>query len=103
MPGLSRETAPLWDQDTHSFVNDFADFATGQGGWSSLADASAAAAVVAATRNGILALTSGAVDNAEAIVFRTNATLLPVTDKGCYARGLLQYAEGATNAANVAF
>lgn len=60
-----------------------------------------ATAAVGDAAGGVLTLTSGAVDNNEAAVFTTNELFLFAADKPMVCEARVQYAEAATNAANV--
>lgn len=72
--------------------------------WTSLAaDSGSSVAITAATDAGILALTSGPTNNNEAMVASTVAAWKFGVGKAIYCEALIQYAEAATSAANVAF
>jgi hypothetical protein len=72
--------------------------------WTKLAaDAGSAVAISASAANGILSLSTGAVDNNEAMVRSTNAPWIFAANKVFAAEVLLQYSEANTDDANVAF
>lgn len=101
MPYLNRFTAPLTDYDTFHVVNDFAVFATGTLGWTSLAADVGATVAAGSTRSGVVVLTTGGTDNNEAAVYTTNAPWLAIANKPIYGRFTAQYSEANTSAANV--
>lgn len=100
---LARFTQPLRDLDTMQFFRDMENFATGTDGLTSLAADAGATVAAGSTRTGVAILTTGAVNNNEAGLWSTNALFTALAGKPMYARGSLQYAEAATNAANVFF
>lgn len=103
MPKLARFTGPLWDLDTPFIFNDFNNFATGTDGWTSLAADTTATVVVGDSRAGVAVLTTDATNNNEAALRTTNELFLFLADTDLYGRGYLQYAEAATDDANVMF
>lgn len=103
MPKLARFTGPLWDLDTPYVFNDFNNFATGTDGWTSLAADVGTSVAAGDNRAGVVALTTGATDNNEAAVRTTQELFLFLADTDLYGRGYLQFAEAATDDANVFF
>ncbi len=80
--------------------NDFDWFVTAHQ-WTSLAADSGTSVAVGTTPGGVAVLTTGATDNNEAALYTTNAVFLLAANKNTYGEFRAQYAEAATNAANV--
>lgn len=101
MPKLARFTAPLWDFDTPFYANDFLHYATATDGVTSLAADAGSSVAAGDARAGVLVITTGATDNNEAGVRTTNENYLFLADTDTYGAAYIQYAEAATDDANV--
>src|SRR5262245_32211208 len=97
MPGF------LLLRDNFDYWQDFYNFTSGSDGVTSLAADAGSSAAVADGAGGVLTLGSGATLNNEAAVRSTQALWLPANNRPVVAEARLQYAEAATNQANVAF
>ena len=86
-----------------SYYNDFVNFTSGQDGTSSLAADAGSSVAITAGIGGIVAATTGATDNNEALVKMTNDVFQMLDDQPIICEARIQYAEAATNAANVMF
>lgn len=101
MTRKARYTNTLFDIDTSWYFNDFPNFATGTDGVTSLAADVGATVAVGDAARGIAVLTTGATDNNEAALKTTNELYLVAAGRPLYGRARVQFAEAATNAANV--
>ena len=101
MPKLARFTAPLWDFDTPFYANDFLNYTTATDGVTSLAADAGSSVAAGDARAGVLVITTGATDNNEAGVKTTNENYLFLADTDTYGAAYIQYAEAATDDANV--
>lgn len=90
----------LYARNTFHVESDFEHFVTGDKFTSLVADGGTSASVGDAA-NGILALVTGATDNNEAAVRTTAELFLVANDKPHRFLGIVQYAEAATDDANV--
>ena len=89
----------------HEYLEDFHWYITPHMWTSLVADAGSAVAVTAGADAGILAVSTGAVNNNEAAVISTNAVWKIAAGKPIYVECLLQFTEAgaSSNEANVAF
>ena len=101
MPKLARFTAPLWDFDTPFYANDFLNFTTATQGVTALVTDAGTSAAAGDARAGVLVLTTGATNNNEVAVKTTNENYLFLADTDTYGAAYIQYAEAATDDANV--
>lgn len=87
---------------TSGYMDDLEGYVTGDRFTALAADAGSSVARTDAA-NGVVALTTGGTDNNEAAIRTSQEVFLFAADKPIYCVGRFQYAEAATNAANVAF
>lgn len=90
----NRLTSFIWD-DFHYFTTTHL--------WTSLAADTTATVAAGDTANGNVLLSTDATDNNEAALFSTKKTFLFANNKPLMCEGRINFAEAATNAANVAF
>lgn len=103
MTNLARFTGPLSDLDTPVFYRELENLATGADGLTTLVVDVGSSVTVGDARGGRAVILSGDTDNDEAALRSTNELWLPLSGKPILGQALVQYAEAATNAANVFF
>lgn len=102
--GVSKVSLPdiaFHQRLSHLLRDDFDDY-TDTGRWTKLAADAGATVANPDGVDGLITLTTGAVDNNEAMLKSTRKSFLFANNKPCMADFRINYAEGATNAANVA-
>lgn len=93
---------PLLKRRTFGFFDDFTWFVTAHNWTSLVADATTSIAVNDGAK-GIVTMTTGATDNNEVGLFSTKEVFLIAANKPILGEARIQYAEAATDDANVAF
>ncbi len=101
MGNVARFPVELAQADNMTFFDHWRFFTTVHNGWTSLVADAGAAATVGDAANGILAIGTGAVDNNEAAVRTTAELFLVAAGKPLWGASFIQFAEAATNAANI--
>lgn len=100
MANVARRPVNYADQDVLAIFDHFTWFVTAHN-WTSLAADSGASVAVGDAAAGVVVLTTGGTDNNEAAIRTTNELFLGANGKPFNGLAWVQYAEAATNAANV--
>ena len=100
MANVNRRPVRHADKDVLSIYDHFTWLVTAHEWTTLVADAGSSVAVGDAA-GGVVVVTSGGTDNNEAMIRSTNELFLPVAGKPLDCESWVQYAEAATNAANI--
>jgi hypothetical protein len=106
MPTIARQPAFMLEKDNWYISGPEADFIRFIDAdlWTALAaDSGASVAIDPDGVGGLLLITTGATDNNEAAIATTNELFLFAANKPFWVEGRVQYAEAATDDANIAF